>query len=82
MPLFHFNVCDGFDLPDVDGTELPDLRTARREAVRLAGRLLPEEADKFWDGQEWKLEVTDHAGLILFRLDFTATTAPALASSE
>jgi hypothetical protein len=46
MPRFHFNVRDGSDLRDRDGTELPDLRTARREAVKLAGRLLLDEPDR------------------------------------
>ena len=76
MPRFHFNVRDGSDLPDRDGTELPDLRTARREAVKLAGRLLLDEPDTFWEGSDWRVEVMDAAGVLLFRLDFTATDAP------
>ena len=50
MPRFHFNVRDGSDLPDTDGTELPDLRTARHEAVKLAGRLLLDEPETSWGG--------------------------------
>jgi hypothetical protein len=76
MPRFHFNVRDGSDLPDTDGTELPDLRTARHEAVKLAGRLLLDEPETFWGGADWRVEVTDATGLILFGLDFTATDAP------
>ena len=76
MPQFHFNVRDGSDLPDRDGTELPDLRTARREAVKLAGRLLLDEPDTFWEGSDWRVEVTDAEGLTLFWLDFTGADAP------
>jgi hypothetical protein len=78
VPIFHFNVRDGSEIPDPEGTELPDIRSARNEAVKLAGRLLLDEPDKFWEGSEWHVEVTDDAGLILFRLDFTATEAPVL----
>jgi hypothetical protein len=75
MPVYHFNVRDGANIPDPDGTELPDLRAARVEAVKLAGRLLMDEPDTFWEGSDWHLEVTDDSGIALFRLDFTATDA-------
>jgi hypothetical protein len=77
MPIYHFNVRDGANIPDPEGTDLPDLRSARVEAVKLAGRLLMDEADSFWEGSDWHLEVTDDSGIALFRLDFRATeTAP------
>jgi hypothetical protein len=80
MPVYHFHVRDGANIPDPDGTELPDLRSARVEAVKLAGRLLMDEPDSFWEGSNWHLEVTDDSGIALFRLDFMATdTAPAAA---
>lgn len=82
MPLFHFNLRDGAYYPDRDGTELPDLRTARVEAVKLAGQLLLDRPEEFWEGKEWQVEVTDHSGLVLFRLDFTATDAPATGSTR
>ena len=75
MPVYHFNVRDGANIPDPDGTHLPDLRSARVEAVKLAGRLLMDEPESFWEGSNWHVEVTDHSGVILFRLDFMATDA-------
>jgi hypothetical protein len=75
VPRFHFNVRDGTNIPDPDGTELPDLKSARKEAVKLAGRLLLDEPDSFWEGSDWHVEVTDDRGVILFRLDFMATDA-------
>ena len=82
MALFHFNLRDGAYYPDPEGTELPDLRTARVEAVKLAGQLLLDSPEEFWEGTEWQVEVTDHSGLTLFRLDFTATDAPAAGTSK
>jgi hypothetical protein len=42
--------------------------------------LLMDKPDQFWKLPDWHVEVTDHIGLTLFRLDLTATDAPILAS--
>ncbi len=60
----------------LDGSELPDLQAAREEAVALAGALLKEASEKFWSGEQWHMDVTDGNGLVLFRLDFSATQHP------
>lgn len=78
MPRFFFHVHDGAVIRDEEGAELSDLQAARTEAVKYAGRLLIDEADKFWSGEEWRMEVTDEAGLILFVLMFVATNSPAV----
>lgn len=72
MPRYHFNVEDGRSTPDPEGTELPDLESARREAVRLAGRLLDDDPAQFWSHGLWRVVVTDDAGRTLFTLDFRA----------
>jgi hypothetical protein len=82
VPRYHFIVHDGSDIPDPDGTELLDLRAARVEAVRLAGQLLLDRPDTFWEGSGWHMDVTDHSGDILFRLDFKATDAPSRAADN
>lgn len=80
MPLFYFNVQDGASVPDQTGTELPDLTAARHEAVRFAGALLSEDPETFWDGDEWRLNVCDDKGLMLFQLTFFSSDAPSVAS--
>ena len=70
MPRFHFNVHDGFVRPDPKGEELPDLKAARREAIRLAGSILEEDADRVLLGEVWYMEITDDRGSVLFHLDF------------
>ena len=74
--IYHFNVHDGADHPDTLGTECPDLAAARVEAVRRIGRMLTEEAARFWAGDEWTMDVTDPSGLTLFSLTFMAINAP------
>jgi len=38
------------------------LGEARAEAIRTAGAILREEGDRFWNGTEWQMNVTDAAG--------------------
>lgn len=76
MPLYFFNVYDGYSTIDMEGTELHDWRSARREAIRLTGHILRDEAGRLMPDKEWKMEVTDAAGSILFKLDFSFTDTP------
>ena len=78
MPRYHFNVYDGVTLLDEKGVELPDANFARREAIRYSGTLLEEGGEKDNLGAEWRMEVTDEHGLILFRLDFFVTPSPVM----
>ena len=70
MPRYHFNVHDGIEIPDEVGVDLPDINFARREAIRYAGTLLEEAANRESLGEEWRLDVTDASGAVLFSLSF------------
>ena len=71
MPRYHYNIYDGHSSPDMEGTDLPNWQMAQYEAVRLAGAVIADKADRILRGEDWRMEVTDHTGLILFRLDFS-----------
>jgi hypothetical protein len=77
MPRYHFNIHDGVSSLDEDGTELPDIDAARRQAAQLMGQLLRDDPDMFWNGEEWRLDVTDDRGLVLFSLLFATVDAAA-----
>lgn len=77
MPRYHFNVHDGVSQIDEDGTELADVATARSEALVLAGEIIRDAGRRADRGEEWRVEVTDHAGLALFIMDFVVSTSPA-----
>ncbi len=72
MPRYFFHVIDGRSIIDREGTEFPNLRYARAEAIRLAGAILPDEGDEFWDGTEWHMNVTDASGQSVLKLRFSA----------
>lgn len=81
MPRYFFNVHDGQSEYDEEGVELPDLDHARREAIRLSGNIFDSEAKKIALGDEWRMEVTDEKGMILFRFDFVTTVSSAVTAS-
>ena len=79
MPRYYFHVYDGRSAPDAEGTELRDWPAARRGAIQLAGVLIAEQADALAPGEDWRLEVADERGLILFRLDLSMAESSAIA---
>ena len=76
MPLFYFHVEDDRTVLDQEGTELPDLEAARREAITTAGEMLRNgSAIVVWGGKPWRMWVTDApggGGKPLFTLRFSA----------
>jgi hypothetical protein len=78
MPRFHFNVYDGVNLLDREGTELPNWQAARLEAIQRAGEFLKDEADRVALGEDWRIEVTDHTGLVLFHMSFLVIESPVM----
>ncbi len=61
MPRYFFHFHDGTDQPDLEGTELPDARAARNEAVVFMGEKLKELDGDFWPEGEWRIRVADEA---------------------
>jgi len=82
MPRYFFNVQDGHSAPDLEGVELPDVYTAQAQAIRMSGEILRDMGAKFWNGTEWRLEVSDAWGHVLFVLRFSADEGPALSGTS
>lgn len=67
MPLFYFNIRDGYDVDeDEEGVELPDLETARAEALATVEEL----RDQLGDAGNIELEITDDTGRRLLTIPF------------
>ncbi len=78
MPRYFFDIRDGEFIPDPVGRDFASLEAARLQAVVISAELLMQNPSRFWEGEEWQLEVRDEARLILFILTFMATNAPHL----
>lgn len=77
MPRFFFHTADGERDLDQEGTELADNATARKEAIRFAGAIMHEQPEVLWDGRDYRVEVTNKAGELLFTIIMLSIDAPA-----
>lgn len=67
MPLFFFNIRDGYELDeDEEGIELPDLEAARAEALAIVEEL----RDQLSDAANIELEIADESGQRLLTVPF------------
>ncbi len=76
MPRYHFGSVDGRPEPDPDGLELASEEEARTVAVQYAGEVLQSDPHLLWAHGQWRVEVTDDAGKLLFTLVTLAFDAP------
>lgn len=77
MPRYFFHTVDGGRDRDQEGTELSDNAAARKAAIRFAGAVLHDEPDVLWDGRDYRVEVTNEAGDLLFTIVMLSIDAPA-----
>ena len=66
--------------PDQLGVYCDSLAKAKCEAVELAGQVLCEESDAFWEKKQWGMTVTNSDRLPLFTVSFLATETAAIHS--
>jgi len=66
MPRYYFNVHHEQLGTDKVGEELPDRHAAWKEATVMAGDILRDLDGRFKPGQEWKLEVVDERGSLIY----------------
>jgi hypothetical protein len=57
--------------------ELRDSEEARVEAAKRIGLLLHAHVGKLWVDEDWQMDVTDDAGLILFVINVAAMSSAA-----
>jgi hypothetical protein len=82
MPRYFFQIEDDAAAPQARvGVDLPDLESARAEAIRFSCEKLGE-LDGFWKTGDWRVSISDPTGLILFTLAFCGWDAPVIRSSS
>ena len=77
MPRFFFHHTDGVFDPDNEGTDCPDLETARAEAVRFAAELVRARPQEVWSGGTFRIEVSDEDDMLLYTVVILGLDAPA-----
>ncbi|OKO72751.1 hypothetical protein [Bradyrhizobium sp. NAS96.2] len=72
MPRYFFHIHHGVRNADENGEDLPDNDAAWKEATITAGRLLQDLDGTLKPDLEWRMEVTDEAGNIIWVLRLLA----------
>jgi hypothetical protein len=62
---------------DTLSVEKDNLRALRIEMAQFVGELLKEHADQVWEDQDWRVDVTDDQGLILYVMHISASDTAA-----
>jgi hypothetical protein len=61
--------------------ESADQTALRIQVAQFVGELLKEHAGKIWADEDWRVDVTDNNGLILYVMHISAVQAPAVANA-
>lgn len=77
MPSYHFAVNGPAGASNPRVVKFSGLAEAKSEALKLAGTLIADASETFWDNPEWMLIVTDDKGLTLFQLQVLGAEGPA-----
>jgi hypothetical protein len=56
--------------------EMEDLTALRIEVARFVGEMLKDHAGQVWADQDWRVDVTDDKGLILYIMQIQAMCPP------
>jgi hypothetical protein len=62
--------------------ESADHTALRIEVAQFVGQLLKDHAGKIWSDEDWRIDVTDEAGLILYVMHVAAIQAPAVSGES
>jgi hypothetical protein len=73
---YYFHTADGSRDRDTDGTELPNLAAARRQAIIYAGDCMSHDPE-ILNESDFRVEVTDENDLLLITVITLAVNAPA-----
>lgn len=77
MPRFKIDLRTDSHIADTLAVERDDQNALRIEVAKFVGETLRDHAMQIWVDEEWRVDVTDESGLILFVLHICATNAPA-----
>lgn len=77
MALYNIAFRTDTHVRDVLQVERDDLTGLRIEMARFVGELLKDHAEQIWVDEDWRVDVTDEDGLILYVMQISATKSAA-----
>ncbi len=76
MATYRINIRTASHIADSLQVEATDLTKLRLEVARFVGELLRDHAELIWADENWRIDVTDGDGVILWVIHISATEAP------
>lgn len=77
MAIFNIELRSADRVWETLEVERDDIAALRIEMARFVGQLLRDHAEQVWLDQDWRVDVTDEAGLILYVMHISATDTAA-----
>ena len=77
MATYHIALRTESHVRETLEVERDDLTALRIELARFVGELLRDHAKEIWEDEDWRVDVTDEDGLILYVMKISATDSPA-----
>jgi hypothetical protein len=77
MPRYHIELRTESYVATTLDVDRDDLTELRIEMARFVGQLLQDHASQIWVDEEWRVDVTDDTGLILFVMQISAMSTAA-----
>jgi hypothetical protein len=82
MARYSINIRTVSHIADTLAVEKEDHTELRLELARFVGELLKEHAEVIWADEDWQIDVTDEAGLILYVMHISAMKTAATAGDR
>lgn len=79
MPSYRINLRSESHIADTFTVEHEDLTALRIEVARFVGETLRDHASLIWKDEDWRIDVSDDTGLILFIIQVAAYNSSATA---
>ena len=77
MARYHIELRTEFHVSETLSVEMEDLTALRVEVARFVGEMLRDHAGQIWVDEDWRIDVTDDKGLILYVMQIQAMRAAA-----
>lgn len=73
MADYQINIRTQSHIADSIDVETDDLTGLRLELARFVGELLKDHAEQIWVDEDWRIDVTDGEGAIIYAMTISAT---------
>jgi hypothetical protein len=81
MSIYHIALRTGSHVRETVEIEKESYLAVRVEVAAFVGELLRDHANQVWADEDWRVDVTDEQGLILFVMHIAAIETSAAMSS-